>query len=117
MTWTVVFTPEFEQWLYDQEPGLKNRVNAALLTLELTGPALSRPRVDTLFGSFYPNMKELSLQYAGDPWRICFAFDYSRQAIMLYGAKKTGQKRFYTTLITRVDAIFARYLARKKDRE
>ena len=117
MTWTVVFTPEFEQWLYDQEPGLKNRVNAALLTLELTGPALGRPRVDTLFGSFYPNMKELRLQYAGDPWRICFAFDYSREAIMLYGGKKTGQKRFYTTLIKRVDAIFARYLARKKDRE
>lgn len=47
MTWTVVFTPEFEQWLYDQEPGFQNRVKAALLTLELTGPALGRPRVDT----------------------------------------------------------------------
>ena len=57
MTWTVIFTPEFEQRLYDQEPCLQHRVNAALLTLELTGPALGRPRVDTLFGSFYPNMK------------------------------------------------------------
>lgn len=110
MTWTVIFTPEFEQWLYDQELGLQNRV-------ELTGPALGRPRGDTLFGSLYSNMKKLRLQYAGDPWRICFAFDESRQAIMLYGGKKTGQKRFYSTLIKRVDAIFARYLARKKDRK
>lgn len=117
MTWTVVFTPEFEQWLYDQGPGLQDRVQAFLVPLEAAGPALGRPMVDTLAGSRYPNMKELRVQYGGDPWRILFAFDYSREAVMLYGGKKVGKKRFYISLIARVDAIFERYLARRKDQE
>ncbi len=113
MTWTVELTPEFEQWFDRQALGLKDRIRAVLVTLEATGPLLGRPWVDTLVGSRYPNMKELRVQYAGEPWRICFAFDERRQAIILYGGKKTGKKRFYSSLITRVDEIFARYLESK----
>lgn len=94
MTWTVVLTPEFEQWLDDQETGLQDRVKALLVTLELTGPVLGRPLVDTLIGSRYPNMKELRVQYSGDPWRVFFAFDYSRQAVLIYGGNKVGKSAF-----------------------
>jgi hypothetical protein len=42
-----------------------------------------RPRVDTLEGSDFSNMKELRIQHQGEPWRILFAFDPKRQAILL----------------------------------
>lgn len=115
MTWTVVLTPEYEQWFDQQEHGLQIRIDTMVTLLEISGPNLGRPYVDTLVGSHYPNMKELRVQYAGNPWRIGFAFDYSQNAVLLYGGKKDGKKRFYTLLIARVDAIFARYLARKKE--
>jgi hypothetical protein len=32
------------------------------------GPNLGRPRVDTVKGSKFTNMKEMRVQYLGDPW-------------------------------------------------
>ncbi|HAP80050.1 type II toxin-antitoxin system RelE/ParE family toxin [Atlantibacter hermannii] len=115
MTWTVVLTPEFEQWFDKQEAGLQDRINMMITLLEISGPNPGRPHVDTLVGSRYPNMKELRIQYAGEPWRVGFAFNHRQQAVLLYGGQKTGKKRFYTLLIAQVDAIFARDLARKKE--
>jgi len=57
MTWTVVLTPEFEQWFDKQEAGLQDRINMMITLLEISGPNLGRPHVDTLVGSRYPNMK------------------------------------------------------------
>jgi len=49
-------------------------------------------------------------------WRIAFAFDPDRQAILLVGGDKAGgsEKRFYKQLIARADDRFDRYLARRK---
>lgn len=40
-------------------------------------------------------MKEIRIQYKGKPWRILFIFDPKRQAILLVGGNKTGNKRWY----------------------
>ena len=79
------------------------------------GPSLGRPRVDTLEGSAFKNMKELRIQYGGEPWRILFAFDPTRQAILLVGGNKTGNKRWYRENILIADARYQRHLELLKE--
>jgi hypothetical protein len=74
------------------------------------GPKLGRPRVDTLEGSSFQNMKELRIQYQGEPWRILFAFDPKRQAVLLVGGNKTGNKRWYKENIPIADKRYRKYL-------
>lgn len=62
-------------------------------------------------------MKELVVQYKGDPWRILFAFDPQRHAILLVGGDKTGDKRWYKTNIPIADARFDKHLAELKEEE
>ena len=52
--------------------------------------------MDTLKGSKHTNMKEVRFAWAGEVWRVAFAFDPKRQAILLVGGDKGGtdQRRF-----------------------
>ena len=72
------------------------------------------PRVDTLAGSRYTNMKELRFRGAGGEWRVAFAFDMKRAAILLAAGNKSGvsQKRFYRGLIRKADRRFDAHVAR-----
>ncbi|HDX8843157.1 TPA: type II toxin-antitoxin system RelE/ParE family toxin [Klebsiella oxytoca] len=65
--------------------------------MEKIGPGQGRPYVDTLYGSDFPNMKELRIQHSGGPVCAFFAFDPKRNAIMLCAGDKIGlnEKRFY----------------------
>ncbi len=81
------------------------------------GPALGRPRVDTVKGSAFSNMKELRIQYRGDPWRVLFAFDPRRNAILLVGGNKSESKRWYDVHIAIADDRFRRHLERLKQEE
>ncbi len=57
-------------------------------------------------------MKELRFKAADGVWRVAFAFDPERQAIVLVAGDKAGvaQKRFYKALIARADARFSGHL-------
>jgi hypothetical protein len=52
--------------------------------------------VDTLKGSIYPNMKELRFDADGGVWRVAFAFDPRRRAVLLVAGDKSGggERRF-----------------------
>jgi hypothetical protein len=63
-------------------------------------------------GSEFTNMKELRVQFRGDPWRILFAFDPRRAAILLVGGCKRGDKRWYKRQIPIADERFRRHLER-----
>lgn len=84
--------------------------------LQWFGPQLGRPRVDTLKGSRHANMKELRFSAADGEWRVAFAFDVRRKAILLVGGDKSGHstKRFYRELIRKADDRFDAHLARQK---
>jgi hypothetical protein len=58
-------------------------------------------------------MKELRFTAAGGVWRVAFAFDPVRQAILLVAGDKAGvsEDRFYRRLIATADARYARHLA------
>ena len=50
-------------------------------------------------------------------WRVAFAFDPARQAILLVAGEKSGrgQRRLYRMLIRKADERFDRYLAELAD--
>ncbi len=84
------------------------------------GPQLGWPRVDTLNDSRHANMKELRFDAADGVWRVDFAFDPRRQAILLVARDKSGvsEKRFYRNLIAKADERFDGHLDRlRKERE
>ena len=87
--------------------------------LEQFGAQLGRPRADTLNGSRYPNMKELRFDAADGVWRVAFAFDADRKAILLAAGDKSGvrQKRFYHQLIDQADERFEAHAAKIKRRK
>lgn len=112
MAWDVVYDPQFREWLMGCPHDLQDEILAHISLLKEYGPTLSRPKVDTLKGSTFPNMKELRVQCKGQPWRILFAFDPKRRSILLVGGNKRGDKRWYTKNIALADARYAQHLQR-----
>ena len=95
---------------------VQDEILAHARLLEKFGPALGRPRVDTLKGSRHANMKELRFDAAGGVWRVAFAFDPRRKAILLTAGDRSGggKKRFYRRLIRKADERFDQHLSRLK---
>lgn len=119
MTWAVLLHDAFDAELNDLPEAVQDEVLAHMGLLKQFGPTLGRPRVDTLKGSRHANMKELRFDAADGVWRIAFAFDPKRQAILLVGGDKSGgsEKRFYRQLIKKADARFDEHVTRiDKDR-
>src|ERR1700736_6097420 len=118
--WAVEMADEFEPEFNVLHENVQTEVLALSLVLEEFGPQLGRPRVDTLNGSRHANMKELRFSAADGEWRVAFAFDPKRRAILLVAGDKSGgsERRFYRELIRRADHRFDAHLARvKQDRE
>lgn len=119
MTWNVDLADELEaEW--DELPAdVQDEMLAHGKLLEQFGPQLGRPRVDTLDGSRYRNMKELRFDAADGVWRVAFAFDPRRRAVLLIAGDKSGisQRRFYRQLIEKADARYAAQLTKLKVRK
>jgi hypothetical protein len=116
MRWVVIFHDDFDDELALLAEDLQDEVLAHAKLLAQFGPNLGRPAVDTLKGSGHANMKELRFDWNGEVWRVAFAFDPKRQAILLVGRDKGGsdQRRFYKRLIAIADARYNDHLATLK---
>ena len=110
--WEIEWTEEFERWIVSEEVDASARgdIRAALLVLQEFGQQLGRPLVDTVKGSRYANMKELRVQSKGRPFRVLFAFDPDRKAVLLVGGNKQGRTRFYKEMVPLADSLFESYL-------
>ena len=91
MRWRVVeiddeFEPEFDELHED----VRTEILALTRLLQQFGPQLGRPRVDTLNDSRHANRKELRFSAAGGEWRVVFAFNTKRKAILLVAGDKSG---------------------------
>jgi hypothetical protein len=115
MAWDVEYTDEFELWWASLTDDEQADLDASVELLELHGPQLGRPHVDTIKGSKHSNMKELRTQSHGKPLRTFFAFDPRRAAILLIGGDKTGDARFYDRMVPIADGLFDVYLAEIKN--
>lgn len=60
-------------------------------------------------------MRELRIQSKGSPFRIFYAFDPRRSAILLIGGDKTGNDRFYEQVLPWADELYDTHLAELKE--
>ena len=62
--------------------------------------------------------KTLRFKVRNGVWRVAYAFDPSRQAILLVAGDKTGvnQKRFYKQLIAKADRRFNAHLRQLEEK-
>ncbi|HUB46314.1 MAG TPA: type II toxin-antitoxin system RelE/ParE family toxin [Acetobacteraceae bacterium] len=109
MAWRVEFHPDLEPEIAALAPAVRKELLAHATVLREMGPALGRPRVDTLKGSRIANLKELRFSAAGGVWRVVFAFDGQRVAVLLAAGDKRGvsQNLFYRRLVRLAEQRFA----------
>jgi hypothetical protein len=112
MKWDVGFHEAFYAEFTQLPEAVRLELLAKVILLEAFGPGLKRPHVDTLNGSTYANMKELRFNASDGVWRVAFAFDPERCAILLVGGDKSGggEKRFYQQLLEIADRRFKQHL-------
>lgn len=117
MGWDVLFHDAFEPEFDELPEEVQDELLAYAKMLEHIGPHLKRPHADTLEGSRHANMKELRFKASGGVWRVAFAFDPKRQAILLVAGNKAGkgEKRFYKQLILKADERFDSHLRDLKE--
>ncbi len=116
MKWKVDFDPAFDAEFDALPSAVQDELLANAKLLEAFGPELGRPWADTLNGSRHANMKELRFKFENGVWRVAFAFDPRRRAVLLAAGDKSGggEKRFYRQLIGKADKRFDAHLDRLK---
>jgi hypothetical protein len=102
-------TGEFEAWFLALRDKDAEAVARVVGLLEEKGVALGFPYTSEVKGS--QAIRELRIQSGGRPLRVFYAFDPLRRAMLLIGGDKTGDDRFYETLVPRAEQIWADYLA------
>ncbi len=119
MEWRVDFHPGFASEFSGLAEAAQDEIAALIEMLKTFGPHMKRPGSDTLNGSRHANMKELRFNADDGVWRVAYAFDLRRNAILLVAGDKSGvsQKRFYKALIAKADARFDEHLAYIKRKE
>jgi hypothetical protein len=60
-------------------------------------------------------MRELRIQHGGQPYRVLYAFDPDRAAVLLLGGVKTGNDRWYDEHVPQADRIWREYLREKEE--
>ena len=55
-------------------------------------------------------MRELRVQHRGRPYRVLYAFDPRRVALLLIGGEKTGNKRWYKINVPIADRLYDDHL-------
>jgi hypothetical protein len=117
MTWEILTHPVFDAWLLAEPEDVQVNILAHAELLSEFGPQLGRPHVDTIQGSRHSNMKELRVQHQGQPYRVLFAFDPHRRAVLLLGGNKQVDKRWYKVNVPLADRLFDEHLhAIKKEK-
>ncbi|HEU4644582.1 MAG TPA: type II toxin-antitoxin system RelE/ParE family toxin [Burkholderiales bacterium] len=109
--WEVEYTDEFGDWWNGLTEAEQVSVDASVQLLEARGPRLGYPHSSGIAGSRHPRMRELRIQHRGRPYRVLYAFDPRRAAILLIGGDKTGEGRWYETFVPLADRLYDEHLA------
>jgi hypothetical protein len=104
--WEIEVTSDFEQWWDSLTVSEQEDVRACVLLLRKLGPGLPFPYSSSVTTSKHAHMRELRVQHAGRPYRVLYAFDPRRTAILLIGGKKTGGRRWYDAFVPRADRLY-----------
>jgi hypothetical protein len=106
MSWQVEFHDEFLPEFEALAVPVQDALLAHLIPLQEFGPMLGRPAVDTMKDSRIANLKELRFDAGGGVWRVLFAFNGQRIAVLLAAGDKAGvaQARFYRRLVAKAES-------------
>ena len=114
MIWNIEFTDEFGDWFSTLNETVQDDIDRSVGLLEFRGPQLPFPHSSAINRSRFEHMRELRIQSGGKPYRIFYAFDPRRTAILLIGGKKVGNGRFYEVQIPIADRLYEEYLSQLK---
>lgn len=110
MAWDVEYTDEFEAWWSTLSEAEQESVDASVRLLEERGPTLPFPHSAGIEMSMHSHMRELRIQHQGRPYRVLYAFDPRRTAILLIGGNKTGDDRWYESNVPIADRLYDEHL-------
>ena len=108
------YTDEFGDWWDRLTEAEQESVRASVLLLEHYGPQLPFPHSSGVEVSRHGHMRELRVQHQGRPYRVLYAFDPRRAAILLIGGDKTGRDRWYEIHVPIADRLYDEHLAQLK---
>jgi hypothetical protein len=114
MSTEIIVTDEFRQWYEVLSVEEQRSVVHYVGMLEELGVTLPFPYSSGIKNSRYATMRELRVQHAGRPYRVLYAFDPVRNAVLLIGGEKTGKDRWYEAAIKLADRLFEEYLSKTK---
>jgi len=109
--WDIEVTSEFERWWDLLNEAEREDVRASVGLLEERGPSLPFPYSSGVVTSRHERMRELRIQHRGRPYRVLYAFDPRRTAILLMGGDKTGDDRWYEKNVPLADRLLDQHLA------
>ncbi len=110
MAYDAEYTNEFGGWWEVLSEGEQDAVDRYVLMLMEAEPHLGHPYSSGIESSRHSHMRELRIQYRGEPYRVFYAFDPRRIAILLIGGCKTGNKRFYEKMVPIADDLYDTHL-------
>lgn len=110
MEWEVEYTDEFEDWWARLTEGEQEDISASVELLEQRGPQLPFPHSSAINGSKHSHMRELRIQHQGRPYRVLYAFDPRRNAILLLGGDKTGDDDWYDKNVPIADRLYDEHI-------
>ena len=104
--WDIEYTDEFGGWWSDLTEAEQEDIATSIKILESAGPSLKFPHSSGIKGSKHTHMRELRIQHKGRPYRVLYAFDPIRVAILLIGGDKTGNNRWYEIYVLIADNLY-----------
>ena len=105
--WEVEVTDEFAAWYEGLSADEQESVTFSVELLMEKGPMLPHPHSSGIKGSRHGHMRELRVQHEGRPYRVLYAFDPRRAAILLVGGEKTGLgDRWYVEFVAKADDLY-----------
>jgi hypothetical protein len=117
MSWDVQASDEYLVWWETLALDIQESILTVAELLEQKGPTLPHPYSSGIHDSRHSHMRELRIQHKGSPFRVLYAFDPVRSAILLIGGDKTGDdKRWYKEYVPKADDIYDAHISmlRKK---
>jgi hypothetical protein len=106
----VEFTDEFGKWWDDLSPDEQDSVRVHVDLLRQFGTTLTFPYSSGIAGSRHTHMRELRPQHQGRPYRVLYAFNPLRTALLLIGGDKTGDDRWYEKFVPIADRLYDEHL-------
>ena len=110
MTYEVEYTDEFGEWWGSLSEPEQVSVAATVRLLEARGPHLPFPYCSGTAKSRHSHMRELRVQHGGEPYRVLYAFDTRRTALLLIGGNKVGDDRWCDTFVLIADKLYDEHL-------